>query len=148
MSADYLKDLPYSQQWLDENEGLFQHLSNTLRLLDPKMYVRFSSIRRFLPEGLKLACGAWYAYAVNLGITADGTQHRDRSNYYCGLNVTVGWGDYHSSKLVLWDLGLMVEALLEDAIFFLGRIITYNTVDIIGETRNYLNCFVHQALLS
>jgi hypothetical protein len=148
MSADYLKDLPYSQQWLDENQGLFQQLSHILRLLDPKMYVRFTSIKRFLPEGLKPTCGAWYACAVNLGMTEDGTRHQDRSDYYCGLNVSVGWGEYQSSKLALWDLGLVMEALPGNAIFFLGRLITHNTVDIVGGTRNYLNCFVHQAPLS
>jgi hypothetical protein len=75
MTGDYLRDLPHSQQWLEENQGLFQHLSNILCLLDPKMYVRFSSIKGFLPESVVPACGAWYACALNLGMTADGTQH-------------------------------------------------------------------------
>ncbi|KAI9761277.1 MAG: hypothetical protein M1840_001980 [Geoglossum simile] len=130
MTGDYLKDLPHSQQWLEENQGLFQHLSNILHLLDPKMYVRFSSIKKFLPEGVVPACGAWYACALNLSMTAD------------------GWGSFKSSKLVLWQLGVVLETLPGDAVFFMGRLITHNTVDIQGGIRNLINCFVHQAPLS
>jgi hypothetical protein len=75
---------------LEENQSLFQHLSNILHLLDPKMYIRFNSIKGFLPESVVPTCGAWYACALNLGMTADGIQHQDWSDYYCGLNVTVG----------------------------------------------------------
>jgi hypothetical protein len=35
MSQDYLKDLPSSQKWLDENQAYFKHMSDILRLLDP-----------------------------------------------------------------------------------------------------------------
>ncbi|KAH0543595.1 hypothetical protein GP486_008566, partial [Trichoglossum hirsutum] len=57
MSQDYLKDLPSSQKWLDENQAYFKHMSDILRLLDPQMYVRYSSIKQFLPEDLQPACG-------------------------------------------------------------------------------------------
>jgi hypothetical protein len=100
-TSDHLKDLPYSQQWLDANQQLFHHLSNVLRLLDPKMYVRFTSIKKFLPNDLKVACGAWYTCAVNLNMTLEGTAYQDKSDYHCSFNVSVGWGSYSTSKLVL-----------------------------------------------
>ncbi|KAI9772246.1 MAG: hypothetical protein M1840_000995 [Geoglossum simile] len=148
MSGNYLRDLPNSQQWLNANKDLFQYLTDVLRLLDPQMYIRYISIKDFLPPDIQPACGAWYACAINQDMTMDGIAHLDRSNYYCGLNVVVGWGDYTSSKLVLWDLGLVLELLPGDAILFLGRIITHNTVDIQGGVRNLVNCFVHQTPLS
>jgi hypothetical protein len=55
---------------------------------------------------------------------------------------------YQSSKLALWDLGIVLETLPGDAVLFLGRIITHNTVDIQGGARNMANCFVHEAPLS
>jgi hypothetical protein len=60
MSREYKKDLPASQRWLDANQPYFSHMSNILRLLDPQIYVRYASINRFLPEGLRPACGVWY----------------------------------------------------------------------------------------
>jgi hypothetical protein len=65
------------------------------------MYVRFTSIKKFLPDNLKVACGAWYTCAVNLNMTSEGTAHQDKSDYHCGFNVSVGWGSYSTSKLVL-----------------------------------------------
>ncbi|KAI9763237.1 MAG: hypothetical protein M1840_000812 [Geoglossum simile] len=147
MTADYARDLPFSQQWLDANRELFQYLSNNLRLLQPEMYVRYSSITRFLPAEVRPVCGAWYTCAINQNTTMDEVAHLDQNNYYCGLNVVVGWGDYKSAKLVLWDLKVVVEMLPGDAIFFPGSAITHSTVDVRGESRNTINCFADQNLL-
>ena len=57
MTSDYFKDLPFSQQWLDANQPYFQHMTNVLRLLEPKMYTRYASITQFLSKNLKLLCG-------------------------------------------------------------------------------------------
>ena len=56
MFMEYTKDLPTSQQWLDANQPYFKHMSSILHLLDPQMYVRYTSVNKFLPEGLKPAC--------------------------------------------------------------------------------------------
>jgi hypothetical protein len=144
LTSDYYRDLPYSQQWLDANQGLFQHLSDILRLLEPEMYVRYNSIRPFLPAEVQPACGAWYACAVNQGMTSDGIAHFDHSDYYCGLNAITGWGDFTRAKLILWQLGLAVENKPGDAVLFLGRILTHNSVDIQGGARSMVDAFVHQ----
>lgn len=44
--------------------------------------------------------------------------------------MAVGYDKYKSSKLVSWDLEIVVEVLPGDAMFFLNRLITHNTVDI------------------
>ncbi|KAH0541589.1 hypothetical protein FGG08_003937 [Glutinoglossum americanum] len=147
LTSDHYRDLPFSQQWLDANQGLFQHLSDVLRLLEPEMFVRYTSIKPFLPEGIQPACGAWYACALNQGMTTDGEAHFDHSDYYCGLNAVTGWGDYTGAKLILWQLGLAIENTPRDAILFLGRILTHNSVDIQGGTRSMVDAFVHQAPL-
>jgi hypothetical protein len=147
MTKDFTRDLPYSQQWLEANQGLFHYLSDILRLLEPQMYVRYTSIRQFLPPDVQPVCGAWYACAIHQGMVTDGEEHLDQSDYYCGLNVVTGWGEFTSAKLLLWQLGLAVEVKPGDAIFFLSRMITHNAVDIQGGVRNIIDVFVHQAPL-
>ena len=147
MTSDYLKDLPSSQEWLDANQPYFQHMTNILRILEPKMYVRYTSIKDFLPKGLKPAYGVWYACGILQNMTEDRMTHMDISDYYCGLNVNTAWGTFTSVKLVFWQLRLVVEVKPGDTILFLPRVITYNVVDIQGGVRNIVDTFVHQALL-
>jgi hypothetical protein len=147
MTADYYRDLPFSQQWLDANQSLFQHLSDVLCLLEPQMYVRYTSIKPFLPTEVQPSCGAWYACALNQTMIRDGEPHFDHCDYYCGLNAVTGWGDYIGAKLILWQLGLAIENKPGDVIMFLARILTHNSVDIQGESRNMVDIFVHQAPL-
>jgi hypothetical protein len=75
-------------------------------------------------------------------------RNKNKSDYYCGFNVSMGWGSYSSSKLVLWDLKLALETRPGDTVFFISRTITYSTVDIRGGVRNMINCFVHETPLS
>ncbi|KAH0537227.1 hypothetical protein FGG08_005969 [Glutinoglossum americanum] len=74
----------------------------------------------------------------------DRIAHLDLSDYYCGLNVVTGWGSYTSTKLILWQLGLVMEIKLEDAVFFMGRIIMHNMMEIEGGIRNVLDIFAYQ----
>ncbi|KAI9764058.1 MAG: hypothetical protein M1839_006046 [Geoglossum umbratile] len=147
MTSDFYWDQPYSQQWLEANQGLFQHLSDVLHLLEPEMYVRYVNIKHFLPDGVQPTCGAWYAYALNQSMTTDGEAHFDYSDYYCRLNAVTGWGDYTGAKLILWQLGLAVENRPGDAILFLGRILMHNSVNIEGRARSMLDYFTYQAPL-
>ncbi|KAI9763706.1 MAG: hypothetical protein M1840_009179 [Geoglossum simile] len=90
---EYLKDLSSSQQWLDANQFYFQHMSNVLHLLDPQMYVRYTSINKFLAEDIKPVRGIWFACGILRGMTRERTPHKASSNYHCGLNVNTA---YHS----------------------------------------------------
>ena len=148
MSAEYKKDLPASQQWLDANQPYFKHMSNILHILDPQMYVRYTSINRFLPEGLRSSCGIWYACEILRGMMDEGTPHKDASDYHCGLNVNTAWGDFTTATMVFWELKITVEVKKGEALFFLPRILTHNVVDIQGGVRNVVNAFVHKNVLS
>jgi hypothetical protein len=122
-------------------------MSNVLRLLDPQMYVRYTSVNRFLPEGLRPACGVWYACGILRGMTGEGTPHKDSSDYHCGLNVNTAWGDFTTAKMVFWELKITVEVKKGEAIFFMPRILTHNAVDIQGGVRNVVDAFVHENIL-
>ncbi|KAI9765375.1 MAG: hypothetical protein M1840_007455 [Geoglossum simile] len=148
MSLEYKKDLPASQQWLDANQPYFKHMSNILRILDPQMYVRYTSINRFLPEDLRPSYGIWYACGILRGMTDGGTSHKDASDYYCGLNVNTAWGDFTMATMVFWELKITVEVKKGEALFFLPRILTHNAVDVQGGVRNVVDAFVHENVLS
>jgi hypothetical protein len=81
-------------------------------------------------------------------MTSEGTAHQDKSDYHCSFNISMGWGSYSSSKLVLWDLESVLETRPGDAVFFISRTITHSTVDIRDGVRNIINCFVHETPLS
>ncbi|KAI9767340.1 MAG: hypothetical protein M1840_005749 [Geoglossum simile] len=147
MSVEYNKDLPFSQQWLDANQPYFWHMSNILCLLDSQVYVRYASVNRFLPKGLKPSCGIWYACGILRGMTGEGTLHKDASDYHCDFNVNTAWGDFTTAKMVFWELKITVEVQKGEAIFFILRILTHNATDIQGGVRNVVDAFVHENVL-
>ncbi|KAI9771106.1 MAG: hypothetical protein M1840_002457 [Geoglossum simile] len=147
MYTEYLKDLSSSQQWLDANQSYFRYMSNVLCLLDSQMYVRHTSINKFLPEDLKPVCGIWFACGILRGMTGERTPHKDSSDYYCGLNVNTAWGDFTTAKMVFWELEITMKVQKEEAIFFLPRILTHNAVGIQGGIRNIIDAFVHKFVL-
>jgi hypothetical protein len=122
-------------------------MSNILRLLDPQMYVRYTSVNRFLPEGLRPTCGVWYACGILRGMIGEGTPHKDSSDYHYGLNVNTAWGDFTTAKIVFWELKITVEVQKGEAIFFMPRILTHNAVNIQGGVRNVVDAFVHENVL-
>lgn len=128
--------LPLEPDWTGgrrDNEALFRYLSDTvLRNLDAKMYAKFTSLQTLLPESLQPLCGAWAGCAINQGQTTNGTLHIDNSDLKFGLNVVTGWGDFTTSKLLLWQLGVAIEVQPGDAVLFLERLFTHNAVDIEG----------------
>jgi hypothetical protein len=94
----------------------------------------------------------WNSNNFNSGIMRDmmgmGTPHQDPSDYHCGLNANTAWGDYTTAKMVFWELGITVEVQRGEAILFLPRIMTHNTVDVQGGVRNVVDAFVHENVLS
>ncbi|KAI9770467.1 MAG: hypothetical protein M1840_003353, partial [Geoglossum simile] len=86
MTGEYKKDFPASQQWLDANQAYFKHMSNVLRLLDPRVYVKYTSVNQFLPEGLKPTCGIWHTCGIMRDMMAKRTPYKDPSDYHCGFN--------------------------------------------------------------
>ena len=148
MTSEYKKDLPNSQQWLDANQAYFKHMSDVLRLLDPRIYVRYASVNRFLPEGLKPACGVWYACGIMRDMMGKRTPHKDPSDYHCDFNVDTAWGDFTTARMVFWELEITMELQKGEAIFFLPRIMTYNAVDVQEGVRNVVDAFVNENILT
>ena len=68
ISAEYRQQLPHSKQWLDANSKLFNWLSDHLRLIEPKMFVKFRSIRPLLDPQVEPLCGLWHECAINSGL--------------------------------------------------------------------------------
>jgi hypothetical protein len=147
MISEYKKNLSNSQQWLDANQAYFKHMSNILHLLDPRIYVRYASVNRFLPKNLKPAYGVWYAYGIIRDIMGKGIPHKDSSDYHCGFNIDTAWEDFITARMVFWELEITVELQKGEAIFFLPRIMTHNTVDVQGGVRNVVDTFVHENVL-
>jgi hypothetical protein len=50
-------------------------------------------------------CGAWFGYAINQGQTSSGKPYIDNNDYHYCYNVVMAWGDFTSSKLLLWNVG-------------------------------------------
>lgn len=153
LSTDFIRDNESSSRkprdWLEANKGLFKYLSDiVLRNIDAKMYSKFTSLQPLLSDELQPLCGAWAGCAINQGQTTDGTPHIDNSDFKFGLNVVTGWGDFTTSKLLLWQLGVAIEFQPGDAVLFLGRLFTHNAADIQGGERNIVNCFTHSTVFT
>ncbi|KAI9747268.1 MAG: hypothetical protein M4579_007495, partial [Chaenotheca gracillima] len=149
LSAQYRDALPYSATWFNDNRALFIYLSKTvLRNLNPKMYAKFLDVRRYLPEDLQPLCEAWHGCAINRYQIKDGEPHIDSQDYKFGYNVVTGWGEFTTSKLLIWQLQLAIEIVPGDAVLFLGQNFTHNTVDIQGGERNIIDAFAHLKVMS
>ena len=88
-SANYQRQLPQSEAFLSANRPLFNYLSNNLRLLDPEMYCKFTSIDPYLPAGFTHMAGAWHGLAMNQNMVSGGHQSytpQDWQDYICGYN--------------------------------------------------------------
>ena len=143
-SAEYCSQLPNSQQWLDANAALFKRLSENLRFIDPYMYVKFNSVRKYLPANTQPLCGAWFGVAINQGQTDETSIHQDWGDYYRGYNTVVPWGDYTDGQLILWQLKVMYHLASKDVLMFYGRLIAHNVIGIEGGIRNSLDLFCHE----
>jgi hypothetical protein len=149
-SAEYLRDRDGGgRAWFSRNEPLFTYLSDVvLRNLNPRMYDRYKSVQRSLPEGLEPLCGAWLGCAINEGQTTDGTPHIDTNDYAFGYNAVTAWGDFASSRLLLWQVSQSIELQPGDAVLFLGRLFTHNATCITGGARNVVDAFTHLSVLT
>ncbi|OBT38905.1 hypothetical protein VE00_10779 [Pseudogymnoascus sp. WSF 3629] len=149
-SSEYVRDrFQGGDEWLQENSGLFQYLSDVvLRNLNPLMYDKFRGVRASLPPGLEPLCGAWLGCAINQGQTNDGKPHIDTNDYAFGYNVVTTWGTFTSSRLLLWQVSQSIELQPGDAVLFFGRLFTHNAINIVGGERNVVDAFCHSNIFS
>ena len=145
MSAEYRRQLPHSQQWLDDNNRLFQRLSDDLRFIEPKMFVKFRSVLPLLPPQVEPLCGIWHGCAINSGLddpVGSGT-HQDVKDYTRGFNCVLPYGEFTGADLVLWQLKLMVELRPGDVFMFYGSLIAHNVTGIESGERCSVDMFCH-----
>ncbi|KAI9854654.1 MAG: hypothetical protein M1824_000240 [Vezdaea acicularis] len=148
-SKEYRDQLPYSKEFLDNNQSLFNRLSDDLRLIYPTMYTKYKSVQKFYPEGVRSLAGVWHGIAVNQGQDdAEGTgTHQDWQDYYYGFNTVLPYGTYTGGALILWQLGVIYELQPGDVIMFFGALIAHNTEGVTAGERNSVDLFVHKSTL-
>jgi len=147
-SKEYRQDLPHSQSWLDSNKPLFQKLSNTLRMLDPHMYVKFTSIDKYLPDGYNRMAGAWHGVAINEYMRPQETRgdtHINWQDFPRGYNCVVPWGTFTGGAVVLWQAKVIYQLQQGEALFFLGGVMAHQVQPILTGERNSLDLFTHKS---
>lgn len=147
-SSEYRRDHPQSQQWLQTNQPLFKYLSNTLRMLDPEMYVKFTSVDRYLPPDFQRMAGAWHGVAINENMQPNATRaetHIDWQDYYRAYNAVVPWGTFTGGHVVLWQPKVVYELRPGDCLFFMGGIMAHQISPVTSGVRNSLDLFTHKS---
>ena len=66
-SSEYIKDLPESKEWCEQNSNLFKYLSEGLRMISPRTYARYGGTKSYLQSRMKLKplCRIWFGAAIN-----------------------------------------------------------------------------------
>jgi hypothetical protein len=148
MSAEYLREKPYSGDFIQRNQPLFDRLAQDLRVIDPHMYARYTQVRRYLPRGVEPLAGAWHGIAVNLGQDdlVGVKTHQDWNDKRYGYNCVLPFGDYTGGALVLWQLGVVLELRPGDVVFFFGRLLAHNTEKVDSGVRNSVDLFCHEVV--
>jgi hypothetical protein len=146
-SSEFKRDLPDSREWCKENVKLFQFLSDGLRMISPKTYARYGSVKPYLEKevNLKPLCGVWFGAAINEEVTGSTSTHLDWGDH--GFNCVVPWGEYEGGGLVLWPLKMVVKLQPGDAFFFMGSLIAHNVHEVIG-VRHSIDLFCHKTMLT
>ena len=146
-SAEFVKDQPASEDFLQANQALFDRLSMELRLLSPETYVRYTMVDPYLKDGLRRLAGAWHGVVVNrqIGSNQELKTHQDWKDYKKGFNAVVPWGDYEGGELTMWPLGLRWELKPGDAILFVGSVIAHGVEDVTSGVRNSLDLMTHSS---
>jgi hypothetical protein len=147
-SSEYRSDLPHSQSWLDVNQPLFRSLSNTLKMLDPTMYLKFTSIDKHLPDGFHRMAGAWHGVAINKRMRPNQTRtdtHIDWQDLPRGYNAVVPWSSFTGGTVVLWQAKLVYEVKEGECLFFLGGVMAHQVQPVLSGERNSLDLFCHKS---
>lgn len=148
MNMDYQRHQPESVSWANANMPLFGWLSGeVLRNVNPDMYATWEDAWQYLPETCEPVCGSWLGCAVSRHQKGSGVTHLDVSDTPYGLNAIVPYGEFQSSNLALFELGLRMPMPKGYGLLFTGRLLTHQAVDIIGPDRCFVDMFSHRAVL-
>ena len=141
MTKQLEEDLAFGAPWLAANQGLFQEVSNVLRMVDPDQYIHCrNDFKEKMaevdgPDGnpLQPAAGVWHALAVNLNQVGVGVKtHVDWKDTKSVFNCLIPWGNWTGGDLVLWPLKMRIQILEGEGFFFLGAITAHCGTEIDG----------------
>ena len=143
-SSEYLRDRPRSDQWLAANHQLFKHLSNTLRMLDPQMFIATTNFPHLKCPPL---AGAWHGVAINQGMTSEngGDVHQDWQDSHKVLNCAVPYGTWTGGDVALWQLKMKIQVQRGEALMFLGSVIAHGACKVETGERNVIDLFTHKS---
>jgi hypothetical protein len=102
-SSQYNKHLPYSRNWIQANQDLWNRVSHYVRLLAPKMYVKMKKPTSMFPPSVKPLCVAYHGVCLNRGVEdpVGSATHRDVKDDYSIFNAVIPFGDFKEGELVL-----------------------------------------------
>lgn len=147
---EYRDDHPSSQAWLDANKELFEYLSDNLRIIDTDMYIMFTSIDKYLPDGFAPMVGAWYAVAINETMVPQTTEletHLDWQDMKYVYNAVLSWGNSGGGILIFWQAKIIYQVCRGDCLLFMGSVIAHQVSEIISGMRNSIDLFCHKSTM-
>lgn len=148
MTREMQQDLTMANAWLKENEGLFQEVSDVLRLVDPEQYVHCRNhFKQYMgevmgPDGkpLRPVAGVWHTVAVNRNQVGDPVdRHLDWKDNKPSYNCLIPWGSWSGGDLVLWPLKARVGLREGEVFMFLGGIVAHSVTRIEGMVKAWFN---------
>jgi hypothetical protein len=88
-SPEYIKNLPKSKKWCEQNSNLLKYLSESLQMISPRTYARYRGAKSYLQSCMKLKplCGIWFGAAINQQVTGSTSTHLD-------------WGDHRHNCVI------------------------------------------------
>lgn len=143
-SDDYQKDLPGADKWREANQPFFKHLSNTLRLIRPEIWVKIKHKVFWKKGGSTPIADAWHGATITQGVTGGGGKARqnwDYQEYVHNVMVPYSKGGWTGGDLILWQLKLKVQVSRGEVLFFLGDALAHELTEVIGE-RSEVDLFV------
>ncbi|CUS06608.1 unnamed protein product, partial [Tuber aestivum] len=149
-SREYCHDHPASQTWLDANKELFDYVSHNLRMINPEMYMLFTSIDQYLPDNFTRMAGAWHGVAINECMVPNGTNletHVDWKDINYGYNAVLPWGDFGGGNLIFWQARIVYEVRPGDCLFFMGSVIAHGVSEITSGERYSVDLFCHKSAI-
>ena len=147
-SREYRRDFRHSTQWLASNKPLFDYLSDNLRMINPEMYKKFTSIDRFLEGSLRRMAGAWHGVAINQSMAVGNSvskTHIDWQDCVSGFNAVIPWGDFGGGHLILWPAKVVYQIEPGECLFFRGGIMAHQVQPVTSGIRNSLDLFCHKS---
>ena len=132
-SAEYQKDGPTAERFIEASQGIWEEASEILRELLPGKWKNM--MRWKYPEGMERLAGVWSGCAVNIGSKEKPVEtavHRDVGESPHLFSVLTAFGDYNEADVELWEVGVKVKMRPGDLLIFSDAIIHHSNTTVTG----------------